>query len=72
MQRNSAVTEMDDAEIEKEIDIMFAKMQQGLADMKRQREASAAQWKRIDAISAETEALREETRQLLMKLELGL
>ncbi len=72
MQQNPTVSEMDDAAIEKEIDIMFAKMQQGLADMKRQREASAAQWARIDAVNVESAALRAETRELLKKFRMGL
>ena len=72
MQHNSAINEMDDAAIEAEIDILFAKMEQGLAQMKRQRQESAAQWERIEASATRTAALHEETRQLLMKLELGL
>ena len=71
MQRNPAINEMDDAAIEAEIDVLFAKMEQGLAQMKQKRQESAAQWERIDASAARTAALHEETRQLLMKLELG-
>ena len=72
MQRNPAINEMDDAAIEAEIDILFNKMEQSLAQRKRQRQESAAQWACIEASQAESAALRQETRQLLMKLELGL
>ena len=72
MQRNPAVNEMDDAAIEAEIDILFAKMEQGLAQMKRKRQESAARWERIDALSAENAAMREETRQLLTNFERSL
>ncbi len=65
MQRNPVINEMDDAAIEAEIDVLFAKMEQGLAQMKRQRQESAARWERIDALSAQNAAVREETRQLL-------
>ena len=72
MQRNSAVNEMDDAAIEAEIDILFAKMEQGLAQMKRKRQESAARWERIDALAEQSAALHDETRQLLVEFERGL
>ena len=72
MQRNSAVNEMDDAAIEAEIDILFAKMEQGLAQMKRKRQESAARWERIDALTEQSAALHDETRQLLVEFERGL
>ncbi len=72
MQRNPAINEMDDAAIEAEIDILFQKMEQGLAEMKRQRAQSEERWARIEAMSAETTKIHKETRRVLNQFQRSL
>ena len=72
MQRDPAVNEMDDAAIEAKIDVLFQKMEQGLAQMKRQRAQSEERWARIEAMSAETTKIHEETCRVLDRFQRSL
>ncbi len=56
---------IDESGVQQEIDILLARIGQGLADMKSNRESDGAQWQRIEKLSARTNALNAETGALL-------
>ncbi len=57
--------------MEREIDIMLAKIEQGLADMKSARPSEDAQWQRIERLDERTRALNAETQSILARLREG-
>lgn len=65
---NPTAAPQSDAEIEREIDILLAKIEQGLADMKATRPAEEAQQKRLDHLDERRRAIQAETQNLLARL----
>ncbi len=58
-------TPAEQAAIEREIDIMLAKIEQGIADMKAARPAEDAQWARIERLGQRIRTLNTETEAML-------
>ena len=62
----------DEMAMQREIDIMLAKIEQGLVDMKSRRESDDAQWQRIELLSERSRTVNAETQAILTQLRAGI